>query len=464
MSTRREPAAQAGRHGVGGSALLLLAFTLTVAIGFFISSAPTKVGFYIAGGVAGLVVLLLMLGIKGIEGTVVALLSGAAFLVSMNALRPIPDLSYSDVFIGAAILPILISGMRRRVRAAQLARYVMPLSLAGLVVCGGLLGTFVASDQIASLGQLIRFTVSSVLVLLLFAIWSPKRRSLELVAWALLAGVSTSAALGLFIKDAGGRAVGLANHPNHLGLTCCLGVGTALGLALSSNDSLKRSLAFLSLPILMFGVLASGSRSALLGSGVVVIVFLTSTRQWKVVIWGLAVGVCLLVVVQRGILDIGEYNAVSRLLGDESSAESDIAREQLREGAFVQIRENPVIGGGFESAREAHSIYLQLWAAAGMLGLIFIVGVGIVVIKVLAESRRTGDILCIGLASSYLGYLAAGFVVNSLWDRYLWLQLALVLGLAATHGPPAAVKRGDPGFHDLPEPSRSTLRQTSTVK
>ncbi len=415
---------------------LLIAVVVCSATLGMLSTAAESFGILLLAAAVAIPVLMMIIGIWSIAGLATCMLFGAAFTVSMIALRAGSEVTLADVLLGASAAPILVLAARRRSDSsedASVLRWHFPLlGLILLVVAGGLGGSFSAGDQTLSLAELGRFAASSMIVILLFWLWAPPRRNLGQLCWVLVLGASVNAALSLFLEKMGERAMGLSTHPNHLALACSLAIGIALGLILSTSNRSRRLALTVCLAALGVGVMVSGSRAGLVGVVVTVGTFLVVTRRWKLVAVGaLAVGL-VAVAIFLNLFAIGDSNAVNRIRGDRSSFEADQARLQMAQETVETIRLNPFTGSGFESAKSAHSIYLQLWASAGVLGIVFAAGLIILSFKTLREASRRGDYLAMGLASAYAGYLVVGAVSNILWDRYVWVHLAVLVSLIAT--------------------------------
>ena len=86
-------------------------------------------------------------------------------------------------------------------------------------------------------------------------------------------------------------------------------------------------------------------------------------------------------------------------------------------------------GSGFANARYTHSLYLELWASAGLLGLAFGVGLILLVVHYFRKAKNDRNLIALGMASAYLGQLAAFAFSPALWDRYLWIYLALLIAV-----------------------------------
>lgn len=407
--------------------VLVLTLALAVAIGA-ITTLSGASGFGGAAVAAGVLAVGFVAFTRGLEGLTFCLAAAAAFTVSLLGIRVGP-ITLADTFLVLSVLPIVANLTRDPLQRSQLSKYLSVVALTALTVAGGLGGSFVATDQISSVSELGRFTASSLFLLVVIALWSPAPAKVRMLLWISLVGVCFHVVIGMFIRDGNGRILGLATHPNHLGIASALSVGVALGLMFSTPRTLHKVLGGGALVLLGLGVVMSGSRAAAVGAAACIAIVLVSTRSWRLLAWGSVAVVAAAALVFSGTVDLGDQNALTRLGGDQSSRLSNVERGKAFDQALDSIAENPLTGGGFASAKAAHSIYLQLWVSAGILGLVFIFGVGIVVVRVLLEARAAGDLLSIGLAAGYIGYLVAGIASNQLWDRYIWLHLCLLLAL-----------------------------------
>ncbi|HEU4868338.1 MAG TPA: O-antigen ligase family protein [Actinomycetota bacterium] len=422
---------------------ILPAIALAVAVGAVSTLWDGSPWLGVGAAVGGLA-LTMALFIGGMGAMTFTLAAAGAFTVSMLSLRVGP-VSLADTLFALSLIPTTAGLTRDPVNRNELGRYLPVAVLTCLTVAGGLGGSFTATDQVTSMAELGRFTASTLLLIVIIALWSPSREMVRRLMWIALLGVCVHVLIAMFIRDPNGRALGLATHPNHLGLSSALAIGLALGLVMSSRRRMHWALGGLALAILGLGIVMSGSRAAALAAAVTVVTFLIATRSWKLIAWGAVVLAVAAGLVTLKVVDLGEQNALTRLAGDRSAELSNRERVRAYDEALTAITENPLTGGGFTSAKAAHSIYLQLWVSAGLLGLVFVFGLGVVALKALLRARTRGDLTSLGLAAGYLGYLAAGFVTNQLWDRYIWLHLCLLLALQAKYRDSAAT---DPKLSD----------------
>jgi O-antigen ligase len=210
-------------------------------------------------------------------------------------------------------------------------------------------------------------------------------------------------------------------------LTTLLATGAAIGLALGSSR-IRRVWGWSAVGILCVAIVFSGSRAALIGLGVLAVTLFWLAPRVKFLLWGFLVLVVIALFVSLGVIRSPASNAVARLLGENPTAVSDQTRERLREETIRDIEAHPITGVGFGVAKTAHMVYLQAWAAAGLLGLAGLGGL-IVGTARMVRNRDRADLLLAGAIASYVAYLVTAVIYNALWDRYIWLFVALVVGL-----------------------------------
>lgn len=398
------------------------------------------VGLVVATG-RGLVAVLL-LGVTLLTGAIVferrrmarLLWAGVAFTAPLQGVRIAPTLAVSDLLIMAALVAVLPAFLLHR------GRRVLPPGMIvafGFVVASGLIGTLFAPDAGASLANVVKMTLAVLGSVMAMVMWHPTVADLRRFAWLWFAGAATSAVWAAVTpRSFSGRAVGLTSHPNHFGLVCALGVGLGLGLAFGSTGR-ARVAAFAGVAILTAGIGLSGSRAAVVGLTVTIAVTALLTRRFRLLV---ATGVIVVLATMAaivGIVHLPESNAISRLAGGGGSAASDLQRSQTLDEALESIARHPFTGSGFEFAQAAHNIYLQVLVVGGPLALLsFLFAAGQILRTGGRSARRAHDHVAgpvvAGLTAGYAGYLCSGFFDNTLWDRYLWTYIGLLLILAAS--------------------------------
>jgi O-antigen ligase len=363
-----------------------------------------------------------------IRGLVLAMMGAVAMTAPMNALRVAGILTISDL-LAVGVACIVVAGELSRPRLKRWG-YFRPLILSAiLIVYGGLLGTLVGVQGLEGLGDLVRFSFSTIGVLTTIALWGPSRPEAEVAAWMFCIGAALNASVGLIVlQDASGRAIGFSVHSNHLAISSLLAFGTAVGFALA-NLGWRRYFSWVLSGSLVFGMLASGSRVGMAGLVAFAITLLLITRSWRLFRWGAlsAAGFVLLLIF--GVVELTETNALGRLFEKDPTVEvSNEERRGARIEAFRTIEARPLTGVGFSAAKAAHNVYVQVWAAAGVLGILGIVGLVVSVARMAWRIPRE-SLLLASMLSSYVGYLVAAAYSTVFWDRYLWLHLAITVAL-----------------------------------
>jgi len=367
----------------------------------------------------------------GLRGASIALLSAGVATSALNDVRVATSVTASDALLVLAIAALVASGPRLGGTFA----YGRPVVLAvGLIALGGLAASLASADPVASALNVARLVLAAGGVLLALLLWSPGRRGVFAMAWLWIASAASTSLWGLLVhQDVAGRAIGLSTHSNHLALAATMALGPALGLT-TGLRGWCRLLALALVAVLAAGILSSGSRASLLGAGLVTVAFAVG-RPRALLPMATAFGAVVLLAL-AGIVELSGSNAVARLLGLDGlgAAASDAERWLLIETALDRLEISPLIGSGFESALEAHNVYLQVWTGAGLLGF---AGVALLVGTALHRYREARGIarndrdamvtLALGLACGWLGYLVVALFQNPLWDRYVWMPVALIV-------------------------------------
>jgi O-antigen/teichoic acid export membrane protein len=439
-----------------GSLYSLTTPILAVCAGAAVSITSGQATWIVFGIVALAGSVLLVVSVRSTRTLASLLILCGAGTLAMTGLRVTNWMALSDVFfVGAALL--LIPQVIMRTPERSHVRRVQTRGLC-LVIVGGLLGSAVASNELASYAGLARLIVASLALIVLISAWQPSLGELKNVTVAWIASATLSAIWALKDPSADlGRPAGLAGHPNSLALTCVLALGPAVVLLQSARRSAQFPAA-LSIIALIAGVVVSGSRAGVLGTAVILVMgaFLFVRRAVPVgaVLLGLFVSLGLL-----GIhLKLPALNALSRLRNPQSQSvvASDIGHQQALGQTISIIKQHPLAGSGFENARAALDVYLQAWVSGGLLALIGFLVVAWATLtplrvalrastRGLAERAIPPEVL--GLSVGFCGYLVASFFQNAIWERYVWFGPALIAAawpLYAKRPAPARVPSDSP--------------------
>jgi hypothetical protein len=389
-------------------------------------------------------------------------LLGIATLQPWNGIRPLSSVTVGDVGLlamGIAVIPFI--------RRAQLrGRLVAPLLGLCLVIAGGLVGGSVLSHstnpsllsgvhtlaQLNSTGQLagvggetsslLKFVLGAPCVVLIFIFLDPPAAFAERMgkAYGVGAALSALAAIGGYQAGKYGyyeRAVGLAAHFLHFGLTCLFGLAVGIGWLVSTRRRWARIVAAAIIVLCLYGVVLSGARSALIGAAVVIL-YLALLGRGTGIGWLVGIGVpaAIGLVIAAPLLPAG--SAVNRLLGTGSKSflvsGSNAQHLDALSTALNQIGSHPWTGVGFAAGLSAHNLELEAADIGGVLAVIGLVVVWFVILRIAWRQLRFGvprelwGRAC--LPAGMLGYFCLAQFENIFWDRHLWF-FACVSLLAA---------------------------------
>ena len=265
----------------------------------------------------------------------------------------------------------------------------------------------------------------------------------------------TGAGIGTSITgvNGGGRATGLAIHPNTFALTCAMTLPIAL-LRAAQLRGRWRIAAIASAGLLASGVLVSGSRvgliSLVLATGLTAL--LIPKLRTRIVVIGLT-GVDLMTLVaptnNNPLLE-----GIDRLSGGGDSTLANGQRsDQFHESLTIAL-DHPVTGIGFTVVADAHSLPVQIWETAGFLGIVALALYSAGVLRTgwrlyREQSLPRGSPQLAGvLTISFAVWLIAGLLQNEIADRYIYVPVGLLLGLGL------AAKAAIRSERDRSEPAR----------
>ncbi len=421
--------------------LLILAVAGGAALtGFALVRLPLQMASAFVITMVGLVVVALALQRYGTRGVSSLALAAATITLGMTAIRVTNSVSLSDAFLVIAavlLLPGLFGG-----DGWQRLEPIKWLAIGCLIIiAGAFFSSLLAPGITLSLNRLIRFSVPSLLFPILFALWKPSIEELRRIAWLWVSSVTISSLFA--IRELGGihvsRASGLTLHPNNLGITVALAIGPAITLTLLAKGFV-RWIGLGACMVMGIGLMISGSRAGLIGALMSIIALLALSRRFSIAAGIGAAALIGIALISGGFIHLPAANAFSRLfdpgnpLVQQTVAGSDTGREVVLRAGLSQAASHPLTGIGFRGAVSSFNIYLQLWLGAGILGLI---GFGVVIWSLLHVPFRTlfhkvkiadeeSMMLLFGFSASYFGYLAAGPVINGLWERDLWFIPAFI--------------------------------------
>jgi O-antigen ligase len=316
---------------------------------------------------------------------------------------------------------------------------------------------------------LFRFELAFLVVPIVIGAVASSWRRVNLLAnlWLLSAAISaaiatfdgfTGAGLGPSITgvDGGGRAAGLAIHPNTFALTCAMTLPIGLLRAVQLRGW-GRAAAIIASCLLAGGVMVSGSRvglvSLVLALGLTAL--LIPKLRSRIVVVGLT-GVVLTVLVAPTNNPLLE--GINRLSGGGDSTLANGQRsDQFHESLEIAL-DHPVTGVGFTVVADAHSLPLQVWETAGFLGILALVlysaGVFRTGWRLYREQGlpRGSPQLAGVLMISFAVWLIAGLLQNEIADRFIYVPVGLLLGLGlAAKAMGSEPDRSEPAAEEPPE-------------
>jgi hypothetical protein len=276
-----------------------------------------------------------------------------------------------------------------------------------------------------------------------------QRANLIANLWVLSATVSaavgvfdslTGAGLGVSITGLGqeaGRSSGLSIHPNALGLTSAMALPVAL-LRAAQLRGLGRATAIGAVGILLMGELASGSRVGVIAAVLAIALMgmvITRLRS-RIIAAGVAAIVLFAVIAAFAGSGSGLFSGFDRLEGGGSANGASTQRfDQLHESIHLAWG-HPYTGIGFQVIADAHNLFVQVWEAAGLLGIlalvVYVTGVFHLAWRLYKDRRlpRGSPEFVGALTVSFGIWLISGLLQNPIADRYIYMPVGILLGLA----------------------------------
>jgi O-antigen ligase len=410
---------------------------------------------------AGRATLFLLIGVTALAATRDLWQAGLTFLLGSltlaTASRDLFD-QLSQPFLLRFILASGLLGLTltlypqvRRVPRA-VARYTAVLGIFFGVATVGII--FTAFPRTAIEGVLGAAAILSIPLVATRGRW--RRRGLlitDLATMHRFLWLATIVGLGLAVSAGfSGRAAGLHFNPNTYAFMCLLGFGLDLGL--------RKRLPWWALPVtapcFVAGVLASGSRGALLGI-LIAPAYLLLRRRGRErsarIAAAMLVGFCVLLVAPLP-GTFGLRDVIDRTFGGD---EVDLSgRQQGWENMLVLARQRPLLGHGLRTTTQAlggarevgdvgtlgggHSSYLQIIVETGIAGAVPLFGAILLALAMPAPSDRdalTAWVAASGVVVAGLGHMIGeSFVlgVGSPFPLVFWTCVTVLVFVGASSG------------------------------
>ncbi|WP_242639411.1 O-antigen ligase [Mycolicibacterium sp. S2-37] len=269
------------------------------------------------------------------------------------------------------------------------------------------------------------------------------------VSVAFLVGQSLSAAtavlqlLGQSFFGTGavqGRALGLADHPNTLGLMSCVAILLALHFLTVAGR--HRFLVFAALALNLLGLIASGSLSAVMAVvlGAVVLIISKREQMGRIALRGL--GLLLAIWLAGAVTGVFGYlpsliERYEQVTGQTQSDSSWEIRIRTYEFAWERIIQEPLSGNGlgaewsgtFNGITVTHNLVLRAWYQGGIfLAAAFALVVAVVVIVAVRSMIRQqyGGEACVLVAVMVLALTGAFFEQREHWLPFIvaWASIS----------------------------------------
>ncbi len=359
--------------------------------------------------------------IVGLERTASGFLILGFATVPFNDVFPIGSLGWMELAD-----PFFVTGFLLLV--PRFTRTALRLPAAFLVGAVGLLtfGTLsaVAADQPGpNFAYLLDVAQGVVLLPVLLAWWKPGPRAViaAAAAYTLGNGVNVLASL-IEGRSQADRYDGLSAHPNVLGY--CLVLSLALApFLLAALPRRYHWMVGIMAVVSGYGIWISGSRAALMGAVVLILLYPLFKRSIPAALAVAALSLPTLVVVDRVAQNLDPSSALGRLLGASSATASNDARLAGAQAGIDQFLSHPLLGDGWLTVWGAHTGYLQVSAAIGVFGLVaYIVLLTSILRPLIAVPSPYGLLAVPGLAMVMLDV-----VLPLLGARYVWCVVGLAL-------------------------------------
>lgn len=408
----RAPRQGAPRHLVLTAAFIALAVALTALATL---PAATLLPMGLAAGVAGLVLLIALLGAERVG--ILALMGAMGTAPFYKGLVPadVQATPTDGLFVlgFALLLPRLLRGRLR-----------LPLpytiGVSGLAICG-LISSAASADPLTSLISLVLWMAVMAGLPIALRLLEPSSNLIDLLAWSYVGGHLANSAYAVVkgpVID--GRYQGLAFHPNFFAEAGLMSGALLLYLFHRRSDWRYRVLVLGAGAVCAASIMFSGSRAATVVAAVLVLMIPIVERSAVMGFFYALLGALALAFLPLAISLSGPDSSLARLAGSGSSSGSDTERLDGLEKGVERFLDHPVIGSGFLELFDIHNNLLEVAVAVGVLGLAAYFGVLYAFCRPLFGTG-TYRRLC------YTGWAAIGFgaTIPSLYDRSIWAAMAL---------------------------------------
>lgn len=388
-------------------------------------------------------------GSDGLEQTAVIFLGIALVSITWNGIRLAPNAAFSDIFLVLSAIVYCIHLLLTNTWPRNVPAWLYGPALA--TTLSVFITTIWANLEFGMAAPGYRYVITLALTPLVIGFISSRPNVLSALVNCWLLSVVINASVGVLDHFFGTqladqivtdqavsttRSAGLSTHSNHLAFMAAMALPVITARIASRQRIRSRSWYVIAAVLTAAAILASGSRGALVGTTIVLLAFPFLTRQRRIYSVG-ALVLLALIALTMAISTWTSMNfvAIDRVLGDPSVQASDSQRAQFQADAIAQIWSSPVIGNGYEAVRDAHSLYLQLLVAGGLIALVsFVVFASGALGSAFRHSRSrnlTHELryLAAGFYGSILSWLVVGAVENQIYDRYLYVPAGFLVAI-----------------------------------
>lgn len=402
----------------GGRGSILPPTILLALVAVALAVVATSGGLLEAVLACGAAAYILVLVIIGRERTAVLTLMAAFATAPMyKGLAPAGSTATpTDGLLVLGFLLLIPNLLRGRLRLPL--TYVIGVSI---ITIAGLVATVLSEEQLLSAIALVFWLAVMIGLPAFIIMWAPSSRVLQILAWSYVIGHFISWAGGIAQGHVtNGRHFGMTNHPNFFGQAALMSIGLLIYLLFRHRSTIGRVCVLGAAALCGISIMFSGSRAAVLVvAGVFVLFPLVERSALSGLLMGLVAGLgvaCLPLVIELG----ADIPAIERLLGNESTAGSNIARSEGVETAVDRFWASPWFGDGLIDLFDIHNNFLEVLVGIGVVGTVGY----LFVIFAFARPLFSASIhrrLCYAMWI----YVAWGFFVPSLYDRSIWIPIAM---------------------------------------
>lgn len=235
------------------------------------------------------------------------------------------------------------------------------------------------------------------------------------------------------LPNAASRQAGFSNQPNFLAAGLVLAVPFAFWM-LFSGRRLDRILGAASLPGIVLGVYASGSRGGAVTTVAVLALCIVLHPRTRSYAPNFAVGGLVLVGITAAALPSfgAKILAVTRLSGGVTTAGSDSVRSLVGAQGIRDFKHSPLTGIGLQASTDASQVYLQELASGGLILFaamsVYMLGSIFGAYRLMRRSRLAGAVL-----AALLGTLVLNIFEADLTDRFYYVPAAILIALMETY-------------------------------